>query len=138
VRRRPQPQRSQSNPERSGVTLVSTPSRRARIIISVFIVSWLAWQVAVPLSYYAGDNVDDERFSWRMFSGVWLLQKSCTASVSEVRSQSGTAIPDTPQHVGQSAQEEESPSRRREGPSQPMRKRRVRNAGSLHESVLFS
>jgi hypothetical protein len=94
VRKRPRADRSRSTSERSSVTLASTPSRRARATISVFIVLWLAWQVAVPLSYYAGDNVDDERFSWRMFSGVWLLQKSCTASVSEVRSQSGAALPD--------------------------------------------
>ena len=63
----------------------STPSASARKIISVFILLWLVWQVAVPLSYYVGDNVDDERFAWRMFSGIWLAHKSCTASVTEFR-----------------------------------------------------
>jgi hypothetical protein len=77
----------------AGAELTSTPSRRARLIISTFIICWLVWQVATPLSYYLGDNVDDERFAWRMFSGVWLLQKSCTASVFEVRSQEGAAGP---------------------------------------------
>lgn len=74
-----------------GSMLASAPSLRARIIISVFIMCWLVWQVAVPLSYYVGDNADDERFAWRMFSGVWLLQKSCTASVTELRVQAGSA-----------------------------------------------
>ena len=55
-------------------------------LVNVFIVSWLLWQLLVPLSYYLGHDVDDERFAWRMFSGVWLLQKSCTASVTEFRS----------------------------------------------------
>jgi hypothetical protein len=61
------------------------------MIISVFILLWLAWQLVVPLSYYLGDAVDDERFSWRMFSGVWLQQKSCTSSVTELRSPPGAA-----------------------------------------------
>jgi hypothetical protein len=37
---------------------------------SAFIVLWIALQVAIPLSYYAGDDVFDERFAWRMFSPV--------------------------------------------------------------------
>lgn len=67
-------------------TLAAAPSGPARVIISVFIISWLVWQLVVPLSYYLGNDVDEERFAWRMFSGVWLLQKSCTASVTEFRS----------------------------------------------------
>jgi hypothetical protein len=78
---------NRSAPDRQAA-LASAPPGPARAIISVFIIAWLVWQLAVPLSYYLGDNVDDERFAWRMFSGVWLLQKSCTASVTEVRSQS--------------------------------------------------
>lgn len=77
-----------------GVILASAPSGRARLLISVFIISWLAWQLLVPLSYYLGDNVDDERFAWRMFSGVWLLQKSCTVSVTEFRAQPQADAPD--------------------------------------------
>jgi hypothetical protein len=75
-------------------TLACAPSGRARVIITVFIVSWLVCQVLVPLSYYLGDDVEDERFAWRMFSGVWLLQKSCTASVTEFRSQPGGGTAD--------------------------------------------
>jgi hypothetical protein len=67
-------------------TLGAAPSARARRLINVFIICWLAWQLMVPLSYYLGGDVDDERFAWRMFSGVWLLQKSCSASVTERRS----------------------------------------------------
>jgi hypothetical protein len=76
-----------------GAVLASAPSGRARLVINAFIICWLLWQVAVPLSYYLGDNVDDERFAWRMFSGVWLLQKSCTASVTEFRSEPGADTP---------------------------------------------
>jgi hypothetical protein len=49
----------------------------------VFIVLYLLWQIAVPLSYYVGGDVDEERFSWRMISGVWLLHRTCALSVSE-------------------------------------------------------
>ena len=63
------------------------------MVVNVFIISWLLWQLLVPLSYYLGHDVDDERFAWRMFSGVWLLQKSCTASVTEFRSQPGAGAP---------------------------------------------
>jgi len=37
---------------------------------SAFIVLWIGLQMAVPLSYYLGDDVFDERFAWRMFSSV--------------------------------------------------------------------
>lgn len=72
----------------------SAPSGPARVVISTFIIAWLVWQLVVPLSYYLGDNADDERFAWRMFSGVWLLQKSCSASVTEFRSRPDTGVSD--------------------------------------------
>jgi hypothetical protein len=37
---------------------------------SAFIVFWIAVQIALPLAYYLGDDVFDERFAWRMFSPV--------------------------------------------------------------------
>jgi hypothetical protein len=44
----------------------------------------VALQIAIPASYYLRDaDHDDERFAWRMFSGVRL--KRCTALVREHR-----------------------------------------------------
>lgn len=40
---------------------------------SAFIVVWLALQIGLPLRYYMGDDVFDERFAWRMFSPVRLV-----------------------------------------------------------------
>jgi hypothetical protein len=73
----------------SGDAFASPPAGPARVIISVFIISWLLWQLAVPLSYYLGGDPEEERFTWRMFSGVWLLHKNCSVSVTEFRSQPG-------------------------------------------------
>jgi hypothetical protein len=87
--RRPVPASQPDTVAVPGNTLACAPSGPARVLISVFIISWLVWQLVVPIRYYLGDDVDDERFAWRMFSGVWLLQKSCTASVIEFRSQPG-------------------------------------------------
>src|SRR5262245_37769335 len=53
-------------------------SRRA---VNLFILAFLAYQVAMPLRYYLGDRGYDERFSWRMFSTL-RLQK-CQVHVSE-------------------------------------------------------
>jgi len=53
---------------------------------------WLlvAIQIAIPASYYLRDTGrDDERFAWRMFSGVRL--KRCTALLRE--QQGGRAVP---------------------------------------------
>ncbi len=55
---------------------------------------WLlvAVQVAIPASYYLRDtNLDDERFAWRMFSGVRL--KRCTAVVREQHGDKAVAVP---------------------------------------------
>lgn len=37
------------------------------------IVAFVAFQLVVPLTYYLRDDPYDERFAWRMFSGVRLL-----------------------------------------------------------------
>jgi len=41
---------------------------------NVFIIGWIGLQVALPLSYYLGDDRFDERFAWRMFSPVRLSE----------------------------------------------------------------
>jgi hypothetical protein len=41
---------------------------------NLFIVGWVGLQVALPLSYYLGDDRFDERFAWRMFSPVRLSE----------------------------------------------------------------
>ena len=48
------------------------PTRESRPWASTFIVAFLAVQVALPVSYYLGDDIWDERFAWRMFSTVRL------------------------------------------------------------------
>lgn len=47
-----------------------------------FIVLAVAAQLLVPLTYYLRDDPYDERFAWRMFSGVRLQQ--CDAVATEV------------------------------------------------------
>lgn len=37
---------------------------------TAFILGFLALQIALPVSYYLGDERFDERFAWRMFSSV--------------------------------------------------------------------
>jgi hypothetical protein len=58
-----------------------TPSRRQ--LINGFIATWLVWQTTLPLTYYIGRDPDNERFSWRMFSHTWMLQKTCTVRARE-------------------------------------------------------
>ena len=47
----------------------------------VVIVAWLALMLALPLSYYVGGHVEDERFAWRMFSTVRLTR--CQVEIEE-------------------------------------------------------
>lgn len=56
-------------------------SPRARLAANVFIGLFLAYQVAMPLRYYMTGRGLDERFSWRMFSSVRMLE--CTVDVDE-------------------------------------------------------
>jgi hypothetical protein len=37
---------------------------------TALILGFLAFQLALPLSYYLGDDRFDERFAWRMFSSI--------------------------------------------------------------------
>jgi hypothetical protein len=66
--------------------------------VSLVIVLYLLWQVVVPLSYYLGDDVSDERFSWRMFSAIAYFHQTCVATVTEVESSpSGGSTPSVQQ-----------------------------------------
>jgi hypothetical protein len=69
--------------------IASPPPGRPRAIVSLVIVLYLLWQVAVPISYYLGDDANDERFSWRMFSAIAYIHRTCTATVTEIESLPG-------------------------------------------------
>lgn len=56
-------------------------SPRARLLANAFIVLFLAYQLGMPLRYYMTGRGLDERFSWRMFSTVRMLD--CDVTVSE-------------------------------------------------------
>ncbi|MGM0577952.1 MAG: hypothetical protein ACQEXJ_19655 [Myxococcota bacterium] len=45
------------------------------------IAAWLGLHVAVPASYYVGEDKEDERFAWRMFSAYRM--KRCGVGVWE-------------------------------------------------------
>lgn len=51
------------------------------MLANAFIALFLAYQVAMPLRYYMGGRGLDERFSWRMFSSVRMLE--CKVEVEE-------------------------------------------------------
>jgi len=54
--------------------VASASSRSVRTLRNAFIIAWIGLQVALPLSYYLGDDRFDERFAWRMFSSVRLSE----------------------------------------------------------------
>jgi hypothetical protein len=56
-------------------------SSSSRRLANVFIVAFLAYQIAMPLRYYLGGRGYDERFSWRMFSSLRLQQ--CNMRIEE-------------------------------------------------------
>ena len=58
-----------------------SPQAPSRRVANLFIVGFLAYHVAMPLTYYLGDRGYDERFSWRMFSTLRLQQ--CSMKVTE-------------------------------------------------------
>lgn len=79
---------SEGLPPAPAVALAGAPSRfdpfagpRARLLANAFIAAFLAYQVAMPLRYYLGGRGLDERFSWRMFSSVRMLD--CDVEVGE-------------------------------------------------------
>jgi hypothetical protein len=59
----------------------TAPTPLSRKLANAFIVLFLGYQVAMPLTYYLSDRVYDERFSWRMFSTVRLQE--CAITVTE-------------------------------------------------------
>jgi hypothetical protein len=72
--------------------IASPPPGRSRTIASIFIVSYLVWQFALPVSYYLSDDDSDERFAWRMFSSLSYFQKGCEVVVSEWARGNGTRM----------------------------------------------
>ena len=59
------------------------PARSRRPWIALAVLGLLAAQVAVPATYYLGDDIYDERFSWRMFSAVRVAR--CNLSAFETQ-----------------------------------------------------
>jgi hypothetical protein len=57
----------------------ASPLRRK--LENAFIACFLAFMLAMPLRYYMGGRGFDERFSWRMFSTIRMLE--CKAKVVE-------------------------------------------------------
>ena len=70
--------------------LIAAPTGRSRKIRNVFIVSFILFQVLVPLRYYFGGAEADERFSWRMFSSVGM--RCCSVSAYETIEQNGRYV----------------------------------------------
>lgn len=66
------------------------PSGRVRTLVNVFVVSFLVFQIVVPMTYYLGTPTIDERFSWRMFSAVIL--QICEISSFETRMRNGKRV----------------------------------------------
>lgn len=62
----------------------SSPSRSTRYA-QVFVLAFVAFQIAMPLSYYLGEQREDERFAWRMFSVVRMTP--CRGAAFEVDQQ---------------------------------------------------
>ncbi len=58
---------------------MSGPARRTRERLVVL--AFLAAQLGLPLSYYLGDRVYDERFAWRMFSPIRMVR--CRPQLSD-------------------------------------------------------
>lgn len=59
--------------------LNAPPTGNDRLVALVGLGVWIAVMIVVPLRYYAGGDIYDERFSWRMFSAVRVQQCSVTA-----------------------------------------------------------
>ena len=78
-------------PGQSSDPIASPPPGRGRRIASAAIALWLLGQLALPISYYAGESLADERFAWRMFSSVSVFGGQCALSVVETVEAPGTA-----------------------------------------------
>lgn len=68
-------------PRRPAIEPPEAPRTRSLIIAGVAVLFVI--QAVVPLRYYLGDDLFDERFSWRMFSAVRVY--SCDLSAFETR-----------------------------------------------------
>lgn len=73
-------------PDMSDSDATSEGPGQGRRRSTVFIVVFLAVQIALPVSYYLGDDVWDERFAWRMFSHIRM--SSCKTQAVGVREDS--------------------------------------------------
>ena len=86
--------------------MASPPPGRARLIVSLVVLSWLLWQVTVPLAYYVAPDVmglapEEPRFRWRMFSQMWFSQRACNVSAFEVREAAAGSEAVRPLDLGQ-------------------------------------
>jgi hypothetical protein len=68
----------------------ATPAPRGgRAARAAIIAIFLASQIALPIRYYLGNQPDDERFAWRMFSS--LAMRNCVLTVEESTFLAGVA-----------------------------------------------
>lgn len=70
------------SPAGANGALNAPPSGNDRVVALVSLAVWVLIMIAVPVRYYAGGDVYDERFSWRMFSAVRVQE--CALSAREV------------------------------------------------------
>jgi len=70
-----------SAPESEREIVVPEPRGPMRTRMVALGTMWIALQIVIPLRYYLGDDVHDERFSWRMFSAVRVQQ--CAVTIRE-------------------------------------------------------
>jgi hypothetical protein len=69
-------------PAGSRGALNAPPTGNDRIVALIGLAAWMALMIAIPLRYYVGSDLYDERFSWRMFSAVRVQQ--CSLDAREV------------------------------------------------------
>jgi hypothetical protein len=87
-------------PSASADGVGAPPPGRIRLAVSCFIGAWLLWQVSVPLGYYVrdyrtGEAQEEQRFSWRMFSHLWMLQRGCNIAAFDLVAPSHPGGPPT-------------------------------------------
>lgn len=56
-----------------GPDALEPPNPQRRILRHALIAAVLVFQILLPLRYYVGDDLFDERFSWRMFSPIRMV-----------------------------------------------------------------
>jgi hypothetical protein len=70
--------------------LAGPPEGKSRTRTNVFIAAFALLQLVIPLRYYLSEDQYDERFSWRMFSGVRM--QDCVVQVMEHRGDAETEL----------------------------------------------